>query len=143
KASASSGQLEGSIDLVVAFGSLPSTIYLCAAAYQTADGGALAGTSMAGTGNDLDPCKFFAIPTIALRDNNADGKFDRLDPNLDFLMLSIQHLEGGCALNWAAMPGQAYLVVSSEALTDSWSNLSASLSTDAPLQTSLSSTDAP
>ena len=58
--------------LVAAFGTLPANIYLCAAAYQTADGGALAAQSPAGSGPDLDPNEFFVIPTIALRDNNAD-----------------------------------------------------------------------
>src|SRR5262249_45139290 len=108
KASSTSGQMEGSIDLVAAFGHLPDTIYLCAAAYQTADGGPLAAQSSTGTGPDLDPNEFFAIPTIALRDNNADGKFDRLDPNLDFVLQSIQTVPSGYALNWSAMPGHSY-----------------------------------
>src|SRR5439155_23329703 len=112
KASSSSGQMEGTIDLVAAFGTLPANIYLCAAAYQPADAVALAAQSPAGSGPDLDPNEFFVIPTIALRDNNADGKFDRLDPSLDFALLSLQRIASGYALNWSAMPDHSYQVVS-------------------------------
>jgi hypothetical protein len=142
KASANSGQMEGSIDLVAAFGSVPATIYLCAAAYQTADGGALTGQSLPGSGPDLDPNKFFAIPTIALRDNNADGKFDRLDPNLDFTLQTIQQVPSGFALNWSAMPGHAYQVWAASFLNGTWSNLSGASVTSGPLQLSLIYTDA-
>src|SRR5439155_15881362 len=143
KASSSSAQMEGSIDLVAVFGSMPATIYLCAAAYQTADGGALAGQAPAGSGPDLDPNEFFAIPTIALRDNNADGKFDRLDPNLDFTLQSLQQAVGGYALNWSVMPGHSYQVLWTESLGGEWSNLLGVSTTAGPLQLFLSYTDAP
>src|SRR2546426_6488836 len=96
--------MEGSVDLISAFGSIPTNLYLCAAAYQTADGGALAAQAPAGSGPDIDPGEFFTIPTIALRDNNADGKFDRLDPSLDFTLQSVQRVSGGYSVNWAALP---------------------------------------
>ena len=73
KAATSSGAMEGTIDLVAAFGYMPTNIYLCAAAYQTADGGALAAQCPAGSGPDIDPGEFFVIPTAALPDSNADG----------------------------------------------------------------------
>ena len=135
--------MEGTIDLVAAFGTLPANIYLCAAAYQTADGGALAAQSPAGSGPDLDPNEFFVIPTIALRDNNADGKFDRLDPSLDFALLSLQRIASGYALNWSAMPGHSYQVVSAGTLNAAWSNLPGALTTAGPLQLFLSYTDTP
>ena len=65
---------------------MPTNIYLCAAAYQTADGGALAAQCPAGSGPDIDPGEFFVIPTAALHDNNGNGKFDRLDPALGFTL---------------------------------------------------------
>jgi hypothetical protein len=82
KAASNSGALAGTIDLVAAFGSMPTNLYLCAAAYQTTDGGALAAQCPAGSGPDIDPGEFLVIPTAALHDDNGDGKFDRLDPAL-------------------------------------------------------------
>jgi hypothetical protein len=135
--------MEGTIDLVAAFGSMPATIYLCAAAYQTADGGALAAQCPAGSGPDIDPSEFFAIPTAALQDNNGDGKFDRLDPALGFTLQSVQHVSGGYVINWAAMPGHTYQVIYAGAPGASWSNLPAGLTTAGPLQLLLSCTDVP
>ncbi len=41
KAATNTGQMQGTIDLVQQFGSMPSTLYLCAAAYSTPNGGYL------------------------------------------------------------------------------------------------------
>jgi len=122
---------------------MPANIYLCAAAYQTADGGALAAQCPAGSGPDLEPAEFFVIPTAALADNNADGTFDRLDPALGFVLQGLQSTSGGYAIHWAAMPGHTYQVVWADALGASWSNLPAGLTTAGPLQLWLSCTDAP
>ncbi len=143
KAATNSGAMSGTIDLVAAFGYVPTNLYLAAAAYQTADGGALAGQCPAGSGPDLDPAEFFVIPTAALLDNNADGKFDRLDPALGFRLQSLQAGGGGYAVNWAAMPGHTYQVVWADALGAGWSNLPGGLATAGPLQLFLSCTDAP
>jgi len=143
KAATTSGAMAGTIDLVAAFGYLPTNIYLCAAAYQTADGGALAAQGPAGSGPDLEPGEFFVIPTTALTDNNADGTFDRLDPTLGFTLQGLQGTSGGYAINWAAMPGHTYQVVWADALGAAWSNLPTGLTTAGPLQLWLSCTDAP
>ena len=143
KASVSSGQMEGTIDLVGAFGSMPTNLYLCAAAYQTADGGAIASQTPAGSGPDIDPNEFFVIPTVALRDNNGDGKFDRLDPALDFTVQSVQRVSGGYAITWASMPRHGYQLVSADGLGATWSNVPGGLTTAGPLQLFLSCTDAP
>jgi hypothetical protein len=143
KSATSSGALEGTIDLVAAFGSMPTNIYLCAAAYQTADGGALAAQCPAGSGPDIDPSEFFVIPTAALHDDTGNGKFDRLDPARGFTLQHPQAGSGGYAINWAAMPGHAYQVVWADALGATWSNLSGGLTTAGPLQLFLSCTDAP
>jgi len=135
--------MAGTIDLVAAFGYLPANIYLCAAAYQTADGGALADQCPAGSGPDLEPAEFFVIPTAALADNNADGAFDRLDPALGFKLQGLQGTGGSYAINWAAMPGRTYQVVWADALGAAWSNLPAGLTTAGPLQLWLSCTDTP
>jgi hypothetical protein len=143
KAATNSGAMAGTIDLLAAFGYVPANIYLCVAAYQTADGGALAGQCPAGSGIDIDPSEFLAIPTAALRDNNADGKFDRLDPALDFALQSLQRAGGGYAINWAAMPGHSYQIVSADTLGAMWRDLPGALTTAGPLQLFLSYTAPP
>jgi hypothetical protein len=142
KASSSSGQMEGVIDLAAAFGSVPANIYLCAAAYQTADGGALVAQAPAGTGPDIDTNEFLVIPVQALQDNNADGTFDRLDPAMGFVLQSAQRAQAGFAVTWAAMPGHSYQVVSADVLGNAWSNLLGAVTTAGPLQLYLSYTEA-
>ena len=143
KAAASSGAMEGTLDLVATFGYLPANIYLAAAAYQTANGGALAAQCPTGSGPDIDPGEFLVIPTAALLDNNADGKFDRLDPALGFKLQAPQVGSGGYTINWAAMPGHSYQVVWAGGPGATWSNLPGGLTTAGPLQLFLSCTDAP
>jgi hypothetical protein len=137
KSGTTSGVLEGTIDLVAAFGALPANIYLCAAAYATADGGALAAQSPAGTGPNIEPGEFLIIPTVALRDHNADGKFDRLDPLLDFRLQTIIPVSDRPQVSWAAMPGRAYQLVYRDAITGAWMDLPGSLTNAGPLQTTL------
>jgi hypothetical protein len=141
KATSTAGQLEGVLDLVSAFGSMPTNIYLCAAAFATPDGGALATQTPSGSGSDIDPGEFFVIPTVALRDFNADGKFDRLDPALDFTVQSVVNSPAGAAVSWAAMPGHAYQLIYRDSLTGSWTSLVTSRTNASPLETSLSFTD--
>ena len=143
KAATTSGALEGTLDLLATFGTIPANLYLCAAAYSTTNGGPLVAQSSAGSGADLDPGKFFVIPTIALHDDTGDGKFDRLNPALGFRLQGLQARSGAYAINWAAMPGHAYQVVWSDALGVTWSNLPGALTTAGPLQLFLSCTDAP
>jgi hypothetical protein len=143
KSATNSGALAGTIDLVAAFGYMPTNLYLCAAAYQTADSGALAAQCPAGSGPDIDPSEFFVIPTAALHDDNGDGKFDRLDPALGFKLQGLPAGSGGYAINWAAMPGHTYQVVWADALGATWSNLPSGPTSAGPLQLFLSCTDAP
>src|SRR5207302_1677352 len=118
-------------------------LYLCAAAYQTADGGALVAQAPGGSGPDIEPNEFFVIPTIALRDHNADGVFDRLEPGVDFTMQSIRRVPAGYALNWSAMPGHSYQVSYATSLPGIWTNVPTAPTTAGPLQISLAYTDSP
>jgi len=134
KASTDGGAMEGTIDLVAAFGAMPTNIYLCSAAYQTADGGVLGGQCPAGTGPDIDTNEVFVIPTIALRDQNGDGKFDRLDPAMDFKILSTRATNNGVVLTWASFPGRAYQSESVGEVGGAWSNASGGALTAGVLQ---------
>jgi hypothetical protein len=143
KSASSSGQLEGTIDLTAAFGSMPTNIYLCSASYQTVDGGALAAQCPMGNGPDVDANEFFAIPTVALRDHNGDGLFDRLDPAMDFRIESATRLDGGgLQFSYASMPGHVYRVNVAEAAAGAWSVLDGSTQSAGPLDITLNATNA-
>lgn len=137
KSTSTSGHLEGGLDLVAAFGTLPAHLYLAAAAYATADGGALVAQSPAGSGPNLDPAEFWVIPVAALRDHDADGLFDRLDPLRDFRLLGLHATAGDLTLTWAVMPGRTYQLEVATALGSGWSNLPDTLTTAGPLQLEL------
>jgi hypothetical protein len=128
---------EGVIDVVEKFGALPTNIYLCAAAYATADGGALVSQSPAGSGANIETNEFLLIPTTALNDANADGIFDRVDPLRDFKLLSIGASAGNLSVRWAAMPYRTYQLEVASALPAAWSNLPGSVTTAGPLQMEL------
>jgi hypothetical protein len=121
KAAASSGQLEGTIDLVAAFGSLPQTIYVAAAAYQTADGGVLAAQGPAGNGDgNINPDEFMRLAVVAIKDENSDGIFDRLDPALDFVVSQLSETDGLRTVTWNSVPGRSYQLEYCEQLGGQW-----------------------
>lgn len=143
KASSSSGVLEGTLDLVAAFGSLPEVVYVAAAAYTTPDGGTLVSVAPTGSGPHLDPGEFLALPLIAFKDVNGDGVYDRLDPGMDFRIESATPENGGLRFSFACVPGRSYRVLCRESLAESWSVLEGSTQTATGVQTRLSVTNAP
>jgi hypothetical protein len=113
--------MEGTIDLVEAFGSVPQTIFVAAAAYATADGGALAAQGPVGNNDaNIDPSEFMPLSIAAIRDENADGKFDRLDPARDFVIAQITKSDGGVMITWNSVPGKTYQVESCDQIGGSW-----------------------
>jgi hypothetical protein len=110
--------MEGGIDLAAAFGTLPSAVYLASAAFGTANGGGIASQCPAGNGNgNLDMLEFLAFPIPAVRDENADGTLDRLDPQLDFRVSQITNAGAGVMdLAWNAVPGRQYQIEYSDDL---------------------------
>ncbi len=143
KAATTSGAMEGTLDLVNAFGYMPTNLYLCAAAYVTTNGGPLVAACPAGSGPNIGTNGFFVIPTAALADNNGDGQFDLMEPSVGFAARSLLRTGSGYAVNWAAMPGRSYQIAVAPTLGAAWSNLPGSMSTAGQLQLSLSYTDAP
>ena len=130
KSAASSGQLEGSIDLAAAFGSVPPVVYISAAAYQTANGGILG--AQAPTGNadgNIDANEFLALPTASIRDSMASGTFDRLDPARGFAVQSVvPAVGGGYTVTWKVVPGRKYSLEYTDTLgaANTWTALIAS-----------------
>jgi hypothetical protein len=138
KSATAGGVLEGVIDLTAAFGGVPANIYLAALAYGTANGGALASQSPAGSGPNVEPNEFFVIPTVALQDQNADGTFDRVDPLLGFVLQGLTVTSSNALLSWNAMPGRSYQVMSAMSPGEGWTDIPGSLTNAGPLQLNLS-----
>ncbi|MBE2180123.1 MAG: fibronectin type III domain-containing protein [Chthoniobacterales bacterium] len=122
-------KIEGVIDLVEAFGDVPSTIYIASAAFLTTDGGSLASQSPEGNGNgNIEPGEFLAIPVAALRDSLGTGTFDRLDPNRLFRAKGVHDPldEGAFTLRWPAIPGHSYHLWRTPSLTSiDWQRITA------------------
>ena len=120
------GQMEATIDLAAAMGDLPETIYLAALAYQSPDAGLLGSQAPAPTLNDgnVDPDEYLGIPLEALRDEDANGTFDRLEPNRDFVVTGFAETVDGLRLSWNCFPGRSYQVQSSTSLSEEdWSDV--------------------
>jgi hypothetical protein len=120
---------------------VPQTVYVAAAAYATANAGLLAAQGPLGDGNgNIDPNEFMPLSIVALKDENADGTYDRLDPALGFVILQVTRSSGIASLTWAAVPGKTYQVESCDQLGGSWTSLNAPITATAG-QTSLSTSD--
>jgi hypothetical protein len=115
-----SGQLEGVIDLVDTFGSMPAIVYVASAAFQTANGGTLAAQAppkVVDNGN-LDPSEFMAIPTAAIRDSIGDNRFDFTAPDREFHAAVAPDSGGKIKLTWPAVPGKTYRITYKNSLSD-------------------------
>jgi|GEM_PF-311414 len=143
KASTTNGAMEGTMDLVQAFGYLPTNLYLCAAAYVTTNGGPLVAQCPAGAGPNINTNNFLVIPVAALRDSWGNGTFDLCDPARGFKILSAGLQSTNCVLNYAAMPGRAYQVQFVNQLGNFWSNPPTGSNYAVPPQMILNFTDAP
>ncbi|MCU0789193.1 MAG: hypothetical protein MUC91_13585, partial [Verrucomicrobia bacterium] len=141
KSSSASGMLEAVIDLEAAFGTVPEVVYVAAAAYSTGDGGSLNAIAPTGSGPHLDPGEFLALPTAALHDDNADGLYDRLDPNLGFRITRVRKEGNAAIIDWNTMPGRRYEVLASGSPATDWNSLSGSTNTAGPLDLELSHTN--
>ena len=141
KSPANSGVMEATVDLAAAFGSIPETVYVAAAAYETADGGALVAQGPLGNGDaNIDPDEFLPLSVTALADENGDGIYDRLDPALGFVVTEITRADGVVTVTWPAVPGRAYQAERSDTLGGEWLPLNDPM-TASPGQLVLSTND--
>lgn len=120
-------QMEGTIDLG-AFGSAPASLYLTALAYQTADAGLLGSQAPAGNADgNVDPAELLRIPLEALRDEDADGTYDILEPNRGFAISQSSRSGNSFSLTWTSFPGRSYKVQTSTTLAPgSWTDVAGS-----------------
>jgi hypothetical protein len=86
KAMGSSGNvLEGEVDLVQVFGSVPKVIYLAALAYGDNDGGGILSQCPVPwtADNDLTIPEYAAVRVDSIRDEDSDGWFDSGTPTME------------------------------------------------------------
>jgi hypothetical protein len=143
KAYTNSGALAGTLDLVAAFGAMPTNLYLCAAAYQTADGGSLVSACPPSPGPNIGTNGFLILPLAALRDSAGAGTFDLCDPARGFKILSASAQSTNRILNFAVMPGRSYQVQFAGSLNGGWTNLPNGSNYAMPPQMMMNFTNAP
>ena len=77
--------LEGEVDLVEAFGSVPRIIYIAAVAYSGGFGGTILSQApplYGNSGNDLEIPEYQPLNTASIRDEDLDGRFDVGEPEM-------------------------------------------------------------
>jgi hypothetical protein len=144
KSFVTSGQMEGTLDLIEAFGAIPQTIYIAAVAYSTTNSGILVAQAPAGNGDgNIDPGEFLAIslPAYSLLDRNGSGTFDRLDPSKDYKSQVQFDINGLPVISWPSVPGKNYQVEYCDSLDGTWANLSGGQLNATPGQLNLSVQD--
>lgn len=119
--------LEGSIDLVAKFGSLPESIYIASVAYATGNGGGINAQAPSGNGNnDIEPSEFLRIPVASIRDRALNGTYDILDPARSFRPKSIGFdPQNRPVLTWDVVPSKRYTVHRTSNLSGPWTILNA------------------
>ncbi|MFO1492557.1 MAG: hypothetical protein U1F77_16580, partial [Kiritimatiellia bacterium] len=124
-ARAAGQQMEGTINIARAFGATPpADLYLAALAYQTADAGIL-GAQAPGpvTANGLvEAAEFLRMPLEALRDEDANGTYDRLEATGTFRITRLPIPGAGASVDWNCFPGRSYKLQMNTVLstTDEW-----------------------
>ena len=77
--------LEGELDLVEAFGSVPRIIYVAAVAYSGGFGGTIQSQApplFGNSANDLEIPEYQPLNTASIRDEDLDGRFDVGNPEM-------------------------------------------------------------
>jgi fibronectin type 3 domain-containing protein len=125
KDSQNGGRMEGVIDLVEVFGTMPDSVYIAAVAYQTGDAGLLGAQSPEGNADgNLDTNEFIEFPVNSIRDTAGSGVFDRLDPLRGLKVRSLTFNQSIANLSIPVIPGKSYRLLASEDLgSDPFSEL--------------------
>lgn len=143
KAPINAGVMEGVIDLVAEFGSVPANLYVAAIAYQTDDAnaadasrGSVRSQAPAGNGDDnLDPAEFLRVPMRSVADARQNGIYDILAPDRAFSVREMRiDSPQQVLLRWPSVPGRAYRVERCADLLGSWQLLPPSPVTASPGQ---------
>ncbi|MBT8045161.1 MAG: hypothetical protein KJO79_09445 [Verrucomicrobiae bacterium] len=121
-------QMEGTLNLVQLYGSMPENIYLSALSYQDADGGLLAAQAPDRVSDDGDVTQdeIIQLTTRSIRDEDANGIYDIQED--DFVITAMQHDSdtGHISLTFSCARGYSYYVQRSETMNPPWTNMTSS-----------------
>jgi hypothetical protein len=138
-ARAAGQQMEGVIRIDQAFGDTPENLYLAALAYQTRDGGILGAQApaMISDNGNVDLGELLTIPLEALRDEDANGSYDLLEPGKGFVITSHGKSGDVFSITWNCFPNRSYRIETSTGMAaESWEPLPDSNMTAGPSQMS-------
>ena len=110
--------LEGTIDLVQVFGSVPKTLYIAFAPYNAGSGGTLIATQQIPQGNgdiNVDASEVLAVPTASIRDDALIGTPAALDSQRSFIATPTPGMNG-FIVTWPTLPGHSYQLLYSDDL---------------------------
>jgi len=144
KSPVNSGVMEGVIDLVAQFGSLPESVYVAAVAYNSPDGGGINSQAPSGNGNNnLEPGEFFRVPIRSARDAAQNGTYDILDGARAFAVTNLSfNISNQTVLRWPVVPGKSYMVQGRGVLSSGiWTNLLSTNWSAGPTQWEMEFTD--
>jgi hypothetical protein len=114
-----SGVIEGTIDLVEAFGSMPDAVVIAVVAYQTWDGGHVVEQSPYGNRDDfIGELRGLYIST--LRDEDADGLLDMIDPTKEFKLTQKRNSDGSVTVSAPAIPRDEYFFNVADSADGPW-----------------------
>ncbi len=92
--------------------------------HDATDGGALAAQGPVGNGDgNIDPNEFMPLSIAAIKDENADGIYDRLQPAIDFVIAQVTQTNGTTTVIWNSVPGKTYQLEMVTNLGDTWAAL--------------------
>jgi hypothetical protein len=116
RSSSSSGYIEGTLDLIEAFGYIPPRLYMAVVAYHTEDGGQLVwqAPNPDGAVNQVIAAdEFLVLNTDALRDDDADGILDLTDPTKGLILNIAKNADGSITLSFPTVTYRTYVLTRS------------------------------
>jgi hypothetical protein len=115
--------MEGTIDRSSVQFQQKLNLLICALAYQSDDGGVLVDQTPALISNsgNVDSLELLSIPIDAIRDEDANGVFDRLDPHMDFKVTALKRITPSLhSIHWNCFPGKTYKIQTSTTPNGGW-----------------------
>jgi hypothetical protein len=73
---------------------------------------------------NVDPAELLVMPIEALRDEDANGTYDRLESGKGFLITQSERTGNTFSMTWKCFPGRSYKIQTSDSLSNSsWTDV--------------------
>lgn len=115
-------QMEGTVNLVQLYGTMPETIYLSALSYQDPDGGLLVAQApgMVTDNGNVDPGEILALPTRSIRDRDGNGVYDIEEDAFEITATGYDPQTGNMTITFSCTRGYTYFLQRSATLSPPW-----------------------